>query len=148
MSLKDFPLFKTVRFMNSETEGIAKSKASTGELVINMRYWSKLKKEHKFYILAHEEGHIKFSTRDEMLADEWASKKYFKAGFKISESVKALSNHLDRNNPVHIARAWLQYNRALQYDWENNKNKKAFRNEYETAQTIKNKVLNQFYDAR
>lgn len=130
--------------MNSKSEGIAKSKASTGELVINMHYWSKLKEEHKFYVLAHEEGHIKFNTRDEIEADEWASKKYFNAGFKISESVKALSQHLDRNNPVHIARAWLQYNRALQYDWEHNQNKKAFRKNYETATTIKNKILNKF----
>lgn len=145
MSIKDFPYFKTVRFISAPSEGIAKSKAATGELVINNFYFKHLKPEHQYYVLAHEEGHIKFNTRDEIEADEWASQKYFKAGYKISESVKALSEHLDRNNPVHIARAWLQYNRALQYDYVHNKNKKAFRKSYDNADTLRNKLLNAGY---
>jgi hypothetical protein len=136
-----FPFFKKVRFINEPKEGIAKSRASTGELVINMHYWNKLKPEHKIYILCHEEGHIKFDTRDEMEADDWASKKYFYLGLPISQSVQALSSHLDRNNPVHIARAWLQYNRALKYDFQTNKNNSAFRKVYETAESIKQKLL-------
>jgi hypothetical protein len=35
----------------------------------------------------------------------------------------------------------LQYNRALQYDYEHNKNNKAFRKVYETAESIKQKLL-------
>jgi hypothetical protein len=136
-----FPFFKMVRFINTDKEGIAKSRASTGELVINMHYWNKLKPEHKIYILCHEEGHIKFDTRDEIKADEWASQKYFSLGFSISQSVHALSANLDRNSKVHVARAWLQYNRALQYDYEHNKNNKAFREVYENAESIKQKLL-------
>jgi hypothetical protein len=137
--------FSKVRFINTPLEGIAKSSPRTKELVINMHYWPRLKKEHQFFVLAHEEGHVVLKTRDEMEADDWAAKKYFEAGYKLSESVKALSEHLDRNNPVHIGRAWLQYNRALQYDWQHNQNANSFREQYETANTIKQKLLNKFY---
>ena len=137
----DFPHFKTVRFINNPNEGLAKSMRSTGELVINKYYWDQLKPEHQFYVLAHEEGHILYNTRDEMKADQHASEKYLLSGRPISESVKALSEHLDRNNPVHIARAWAQYQRALQYDWEHNKNKKSYRAHYESDDEIKRKLL-------
>ncbi len=118
---RDFSLFSSVRFENDPKEGIAKSRRSDGELVINKFYWNQLKPEHKFYVLAHEEGHIKYNTRDEFRADEHASEIYCAAGLSLRESVKALSEHLDRNNPVHIERAWRQYQRALQYDREHKK---------------------------
>lgn len=141
MEVLNFPYFKKIRFVNDPKEGIAKSKASTGELVINKFYWNKLKPEHKYYVLAHEEGHMQFNTRDEIMADDHASAKYLAAGYSITESVKALSEHLDRNNPVHIARAWAQYNRALKYDWEKNKNKKSYRADYDTPDEIREKIF-------
>jgi hypothetical protein len=137
----DFPHFKKLRFINDPKEGIAKSMRSTGELVVNKYYFLKLKPAHQFYILAHEEGHILYNTRDEMKADQHASDRYFETGRQsISDSVKALSEHLDRNNPVHIARAWAQYQRALKYDWMKNKNKKAYRPQYESVEFIKQKL--------
>jgi len=136
----DFPYFRKVRFINDKSEGIAKSQRKTHELVINLYYWKQMKPEHKFYILAHEEGHIFYDTRDELEADEYASKKYLNAGLKISESVKALCEHLDRKSPVHIARAWAQYQRALKFDYEHNHNQKAFRQHYESADLIKRKL--------
>ena len=138
----EFPYFKTLRFIDNKKEGIAKSMRSTGELVINKYYWKNLKEEHKFYVLAHEEGHILYNTRDELKADQHASERYFLRGFKLSESVKALGEHLDRNNPVHIARTWLQYQRALQYDFEKNNNVKAYRKNYGTAATVIQKLKN------
>jgi hypothetical protein len=137
----DFPYFSEVNFINNKKEGIAKSNIYTKELVLNLFYWQKLKPEHKFYVLAHEEGHIFFKTKDELKADEHASERYMAAGLPITESIHALSDHLDRNSPVHIARAWMQYQRALQYDWQHNKNKKAWRTHYDTKDEVKQKLL-------
>ncbi len=138
----DFPYFTSLRFINDKKEGIAKSQMYTGELVLNLFYWSKLIPEHKFYVLAHEEGHVFYDTNDELEADSHASKRYLKAGLPIGKSITALSEHLDRNKPVHAARAWAQYQRALQYDWEHNKNKKAYRRHYDNANDVKIKLLN------
>lgn len=137
----DFPYFSKVTFINDKKQGLAKSNIRTEELVLNLFYWHKLKPEHQFYILAHEEGHCIYDTKDELFADEHASQRYFAAGLPLSESVKALSAHLDRNHPVHIARAWLQYQRALQHDYEHNKNQKSYRPHYDTIAEVKNKLL-------
>lgn len=138
--LENFTGFNKIRFINSKDEGIAKSRRSTGELVINKYYWPHLKDEHKFFILAHEEGHIINNTRDELIADEYASKKYLAAGFKLSESVKALSQHLNTKNPVHLARTWAQFQRALKHDYQENKNRKAYRPRYESAEDVRKKL--------
>lgn len=114
---------------------------STGELVLNKFYWDQLKPEHKFYILAHEEGHILYNTKDEFKADEHASERYLETGHSVREAVKALSDHLDRNNPVHIARAWAQYQRALKYDWEHNHFKNSYREHYESSDEVIQKNL-------
>ena len=137
----NFPYITSVRFINDPKEGIAKSKRATGELVLNKFYWNKLKPEHKVYVVGHESGHIRYNTKDEMLADDYASRLYLNAGGSITESIRALSDHLDRNNPVHIARAWLQYNRALKFDYEHNHNKKTFRPHYDSADDVKRKFL-------
>ncbi|GEM_PF-6425636 len=136
----DFPCFTSMRFINDKKEGIAKSQRQTGELVLNLYYWNKIKPEHQFYILAHEEGHILYNTEDEMLADQHASERYMAAGFSITGSIKALEDHLDRNNPVHIARAWAQYERSLQYDWQHNKNKASYRDQYDSVEVIKSEL--------
>ena len=136
----EFPGIKKLTVINDPKEGIAKSKRSTGEVVINQYYWRRLKPEHKIFVLCHEEGHIVHNTRDELLADEYASKKYLDAGYSIYESEKALEESLDRTNPVHIGRIWAQYNRALKYDWLKNKNKKAYRDHYDSADTVRTKL--------
>lgn len=136
----DFPYFKILTIINDPKEGIAKSRRDIGELVINKYYWRQLKEAHKVYVLCHEEGHIFYNTVDELKADDYASKKYLEAGYPISESVKALSEHLDRSNPVHMGREWAQYNRALKYDFEKNNNKKAFRSHYESSDEIRSEL--------
>lgn len=140
------PQIKSLRFINTPDEGIAKSRRSTGEVVVNKHYWKLLPDEHKLFVLLHECGHIEYNTVDEFKADSFASDKYLEAGFPISESVKALAEHLDRNNPVHIGRAWVQYQRALQFDFRQNNNIKAFRNRYDTATDVKKniKVMNNY----
>lgn len=135
-----FPTFKKLRFINTSKEGIAKSRVSDGELVLNLYYWKKLKLEHKFFILAHEEGHQLYNTRDEMEADDHAFKKCVAAGIKLSVAVKALGEHLDRNNPIHIARTWVLYQTALKYDYQINKDKNSFRSHYDSANDIKLKL--------
>jgi len=137
--------FQWVRFINTPHEGIAKSHRATGGLVINLHFWNTLIQAHQFFILAHEEGHIVCNTRDELVADEWASKKYFEAGLPLTESVKALGKHLKNDNKVHIARTWLQYQRALKYDYEHNQNPKTYRPHYDDADSVKQKLqLNAF----
>ena len=140
ISKAEFPFFKKITFINDPKEGLAKTARSTGELVINMHYWPKLIDAHKYFVLCHEEGHIKFDTSDELKADDWAAERYFKSGLPISESVKVLTEHLDRNKPVHIARAWMQYNRALKFDYQKNHNIKAYRKFYDTEDTIIEKL--------
>lgn len=136
----DIPYIKTVRFISNPAEGIAKSRRSTGELVINRYYFDDLPDEHKLFVLLHEAGHIGLNTVDELAADKFASDLYLKAGFPISESVKALAEHLNDKNPVHLARAWAQYQRALQWDYRHNNNQKAFRPHYEGEGEIKQKL--------
>jgi hypothetical protein len=112
----DLPYIKSVRFINDKNDGIAKSMRSTGELVINQYYWHQLPPEHQYFVIQHESGHIARNTRDELKADEYASARYFEAGLSLRESVKALAGHLDKNNPVHVLRAWKQYQRAKAQD--------------------------------
>ncbi len=133
----NIPYITSVRYINDPNEGIAKSRRSTGELVINKYYFFRLPKEHQLFVLLHEAGHIAHNTRDELTADKFASDVYLNAGFPISESVKALACHLQENNPVHIARAWAQYQRALEFDYRQNNNQKTFRPHYDSIPEIK-----------
>lgn len=133
----NIPYITSVRYINNPHEGIAKSRRSTGELVTNKYYFFRLPKEHQLFVLLHEAGHIAHNTIDELTADKFASDMYLNAGFPISESVKALACHLQENNPVHIARAWAQYQRALEFDYRHNNNQKTFRPHYEGIQEIK-----------
>jgi hypothetical protein len=138
--LIDLPQIKSLRFINSPNEGIAKSRRSTGEVVINSYWWRRLPKEHRIFVLLHEAGHIEHDTVDELLADKYASDLYLKMGYEPEESVKALTQHLNRNNPVHIARAWAQYKRALEYDYRKNGNLKAYRQDYDDMDEVKQKL--------
>ena len=139
----DFPYIKSVRYINDPNEGIAKSKRSTGEVVINKYYFDKLKEAHQYFVMEHESGHIKFDTRDELKADKYAMDQYAKTGHDLREGVKALTEHLDRNNPVHILRAWKNYQRALEYDYTRNNDKKTIKQLLQDRDDhLKNKLLN------
>lgn len=137
----DFPYIKIVRFINSPNEGIAKSNRKTGEVIINKFYFDRLKDAHKYFVLEHESGHIKYDTRDELLADKYAMEQYLKTGHSIREGVKALTEHLDRNNPVHILRAWKNYQRALDFDYANNRKKSLKQMFADKADANNNKIL-------
>ena len=138
----DLPGIKYVRFINDPGEGLAKTRRSVGELVINLYYWNKLKSEHQFFVVAHECGHICRNTTDELIADKFASDLYLKTGLSLTESIKALSDHLNHGNPVHIARAWAQYQRALKHDWQQNGNSKTYRRYYDSVNDVKQKLYN------
>lgn len=137
----ELPGVKSLKFFSDKNEGLAKTKRSVGELVINLYYWNKLKPEHKFFVVAHECGHICCDTKDELVADKFASDLYLKTGLSLTESVKALSNYLNVDNPVHIARAWAQYQRALRHDWEKNGNIKTYRRKYDSVSDVKQKLF-------
>ncbi len=111
------------------TSGLGKSPAATnrktGALYINIPYWEHLPFEHKLYVLLHEEGHIVHDTSDEFLADKYAFEQYVKMGYSLTEAVYALSKVLTLTTDEHIERIERQLNRALIFDFENNKNGKA-----------------------
>jgi hypothetical protein len=112
----DFPQFTSVQFINDIYAGVARVQRSTGALQINLYVWDKMPPEHKFFVLCHEAGHIALNTSNEIEVDNWAFKKYANAGLSLKESVKALTQYLNTHSTAHKQRAFLQYQRALQFD--------------------------------
>lgn len=137
----DFAFTGLSFYRSNSKSSLAKVHRTNGDVKINLEQWNKLPEAHKVYVLCHEEGHYLLGTKDELEADQYASKKYLQAGYLISESVKALSLYLNENNPVHYARVWAQYQRALQFDHQVNRNSKAARPHYESVPEIKRNML-------
>jgi hypothetical protein len=139
----DFPYIKNVRYINTPNEGIAKSNRRTGEVIINRYYFDRLKEAHQYFVLEHESGHIKYETRDEFKADRYAMERYIATGHDVREGVKALTEHLNRNNPVHVLRAWKVYQQALNKDYAYSTNKpvkQAIADYKDRYDNIKNKL--------
>ena len=88
--------------------------------------WGQMPLEHRFFVLLHEDAHIKFDTQDEFLADEYAFKEYARRGYSLSESIKALTRILKFDNPEHIKRAYNMLLTAQDYDYNINKNMNAY----------------------
>lgn len=138
---RDIPFaFTSVEFYNDPAQGLAYCNRRTGVVHINLAHWYKLPEEHRFWVLAHEEGHIVEQTRDEIEADGFASRKYLAADLPPSESIRALTANLDDTNPVHVARAYLQLQRALQFDFLHNHNERAYRSRYASDASIKQQL--------
>ena len=112
----DFPQFTSVQFNYDFYTGVARVRRSTGELLINLYVWDKMPPEHKFFVLCHEAGHIALNTSNEIDVDNWAFAKYANAGLSLKESVKALTKYLNTHSEAHKQRAYLQYERALEFD--------------------------------
>jgi hypothetical protein len=104
----------------------ARTNRRTGELHINMDVWPRLIKEHKIFVLKHEEGHIVLNTSNELEVDNYASDWYISNGYSLTQSVKALTEVLNENNDSHIQRATMQLKRAAKHDYFNNKNSGAW----------------------
>lgn len=120
----------------------ARVNRKTGHLQINMDVFPRLKDEHKAFVLLHEEGHVVLDSSDEMAVDEYAFKKYAALGYSLTESVKALTQVLNSKSPEHTKRAYLQLQRALEYDNKNNKNKDAYRPHYTGIAQVKQMNMN------
>jgi|GEM_PF-2369850 len=88
----------------------------TGVVYINARLKGQLTKDQWFFILLHEQGHLVLQTTDEKAVDAWAFDEYVKRGYKLSESVYALTKVLNFSTPEHFERAENQLKRAQQYD--------------------------------
>lgn len=94
---------------------------------VNPKSWRKLNDDQRFFILAHEAGHINLMTDNEFLADQYAHYEYVKSGRSPKQSVFALSEVLTGAHPEHTSRTQAQLKRAAQYDYEFNGNKKALK---------------------
>lgn len=100
----------------------------TGEMQISLEHWKQLPPEHRFFIMLHELAHLVLQTRDEKAVDEWAFAEYAKRGYSLKQSVFALTKVLSFTNQEHYWRAYLQLERAREYDYYVNGNKKAYDN--------------------
>lgn len=137
---KHFPSFKKVTFLYEPSKGVARTNIRTREVIINTAKWFTIPFEHRFFILAHEEGHNLMNTKDELEADKYAYDKYEKYNFSNTEAVRALQLHLDTFNPVHEARIWQQYQRALKNNYTEYGIKEDYRPHYNTIEETK-KIL-------
>lgn len=92
----------------------------TGEMLINKRIWATLTPDQRFFILLHEAGHMALKSQDEKKVDAWAFKEYEKRGYRLSQSIYALTKVLNFSNPEHFERANLQLARAQKADKKRN----------------------------
>ena len=98
----------------------ASCRPSTGEVFVNRHFWNSLPKEHKFFVLLHEWGHIQARTRNEKTADQYAFEEYAKRGYSLKASVRVLCRLLRFDKAEDYQRIWTQYQRALAYDKAHN----------------------------
>jgi hypothetical protein len=139
---KHFKGFKKIIFSYEPSKGAARSNLKNGTVIINNSKCTNMPLEHLFFILCHEEGHIVLNTKDELEADKYAFAKYEKYNFDNSATVNVLKEHLDEKNPVHQARLFAQYNRALQNDFKEKNIKSAYRKHYYSVAEVKQKLKN------
>ncbi len=137
---KHFPAFTKIIFSYEPSKGAARSSLKNGTVIINNSKCTNMPLEHIFFILCHEEGHIVLNTKDELEADKYAFAKYEKYNFGNDATVQVLNAHLDHKNPVHQARIFAQYQRALQNDFKEKKIKSAFRKKYYSVDEVKEKL--------
>ena len=98
----------------------------TGEMYVSLRHMRAMPKEHRLFVMLHEQAHVELQTTDEMKADEKAFKEYADMGYSLNASVKALTRVLDGNNAEHHWRMYSQLQRAKAYDYTHYGNKKIF----------------------
>ena len=102
----------------------AKANRRTGVVYINENVWEFLPTNHKLFVLLHEEAHIILDSNDEDEADALAFKRYADLGHSLNDSVLALSKVLTMSQPQHYWRVYRQLQRAKEYDYYNNGNKR------------------------
>lgn len=143
------PIPKGIRGIVFSTE-IADTPANcnlrTGIVKINPDYWCFLNNDQRFYILAHEAGHIVLQTHDEHEADAYASKLYFEAKRSPKQSVYAMSKVLPFTTTEQSHRLSKQLIRAAIQDYKTTKNINALKILNKMNQDLNNE-LDEFEDS-
>lgn len=116
-----------VVFSDEIGETPANCNLKTRIIKLNPEYWKKLNDDQRFYVIAHEAGHINLQTRSEFEADQYASKLYLESGRSPKQSVFSISKVLPLNNYEQRKRLEYQLERASEYDYEINKNTNALK---------------------
>ncbi|MDO9187128.1 MAG: hypothetical protein Q7W13_14030 [Bacteroidia bacterium] len=116
-----------VVFSDEIGETPANCNLKTRIIKLNPEYWKKLNDDQRFYVIAHEAGHINLQTRSEFEADQYASKLYLESGRSPKESVFSISKVLPLNNYEQRKRLEYQLERASEYDYQINKNNNALK---------------------
>jgi len=89
----------------------------SGTVYLNMRLWPLIDTKVQKVILAHEAGHHYLNTKSELKADEFAFKKYaLTEKGSLKALYRAVTRHLNMQNPQHRKRAATQIKRILQTD--------------------------------
>ncbi|MEQ8628104.1 hypothetical protein [Ekhidna sp.] len=87
-----------------------------GIIFIDREVWKRLTPDQRFFLLLHEAGHLRLKSRNEKEVDDWAFREYAKRGYRLSQSIYALTRLLNYDNPEHLERTLLQIARAKHYD--------------------------------
>jgi len=102
----------------------ARVNRKTGTIYLNKSVFDKFSPLYKKFVLAHEECHYIFQTKDEEMCDSYAMYKLLKEGNKPKEIVDVLLKTLS-NFPLHYARKINLTNNMRIYDYIVNGNKRA-----------------------
>lgn len=114
-------------FSDEIGETPANCNLKTRIIKLNPEYWKELNDDQRFYVIAHEAGHINLQTRSEFEADQYASKLYLESGRSPKQSVFSISKVLPLNNYEQRKRLEYQLERASEYDYQINKNNNALK---------------------
>ena len=116
-----------VVFSDEIGETPANCNLRTRIIKVNPLYWKKLNNDQRFYVIAHEAGHINLQTHSEFEADQYASELYLESGRSPKQSVFAISKVLPLENYDQRKRLELQLERAAEYDYGINNNNNALK---------------------
>lgn len=83
----------------------ARTNILTGDVHINLRRWRQLPLHTRKYVLAHEQGHAKYHTLNELTADRYALEQLaLKEPYSLRHYVESVSN-VSYNNPERMKQA-------------------------------------------
>ena len=93
----------------------------TGEIVVSKKFWEKLPKPYRRFIIEHEKGHYHLQTTNELAADRYAFEKMAGKFHKsLKTMVKTLADVLPFRTQSHQVRLLNLYKMALEHDQQNN----------------------------
>ncbi len=98
----------------------------TGEMILSLKHMRAMPKEHRLFVMLHEQAHVELQTTNEIEADAYAFKKYADMGYSLNASVKALTRVLNGDNIEHAWRMYAQLQRAKAYDFSHYGNTKIY----------------------